>query len=130
MNRIALSALTLFVAGGALFGGWALITGADLGMDANLLDGTPFSSFVIPGYILAFVVGGTNLIAAVLLLMRLPISVPVAMIAGAILTGWIAIQVAMIGYATILQPIFFAVGIIIMTIARRLWLETVNEVVT
>jgi hypothetical protein len=123
MNRMATLLLTLFVAAGAVAGGLSLIMGSDLGMDPGLLDGTPFDSYVVPGYILLIAVGGSSLVAAVLLLIRHEQAFSFAFLAGAILTAWIAVQMAMIGFVSLLQPIFFAIGLMIMGFAYRLWLE-------
>jgi hypothetical protein len=124
MNRIALILLTLFVAAGAIFGGLGLILEADLGMDLALLDGTPFASYVVPGYILLFAVGGSNLIAGTLLLINHEQASAFSFLAGAILTVWIAVQVVMIGMMSFLQPALFTFGLMTMGFAYRYWLET------
>jgi hypothetical protein len=124
MNRLALILLTLFVGAGAVFGGIALIVEADLGMDPALLDGTPFSTFVVPGWILLIGVGGSNLVAGILLLIHHEQASSFAFLAGAVLTVWIAVQVVMIGMVSILQPVFFTFGLMTMAFAYRYWLET------
>jgi hypothetical protein len=123
MNWAATAILTLFVGIGAVAGGLGLILEADLGIDPALLDGTPFDSYVVPGYILLIVVGGSNLLAGTLLLIRHEQAFSFAFLAGAILTVWIAVQVVMIGMISILQPIFFTFGLMTMGFAYRLWLE-------
>jgi hypothetical protein len=123
MNRLALILLTLFVAAGAIFGGIGLILEADLGMDLALLDGTPFSTYVIPGYILLLAVGGSNLVAGILLLINHEQAPSFAFLAGAVLTVWIAVQVVMIGMISFLQPAFFTFGLMTMGFAYRYWLE-------
>jgi hypothetical protein len=127
MNRLALTILTLFVAAGAAFGGIGLIVEADLGLDPGLLDGTPFSSYVVPGYILMIAVGGSNLVAGTLLILRHEQASSFAFLAGAILTVWIAVQMAMVGFVSLLQPLFFMFGLITMALAYRVWLETENR---
>lgn len=123
MNRLAVVFLTLFVGAGAVFGGIGLISEAGLGMDTAWLDGTPFSSYVVPGYILLIAVGGSNLVASTLLLMRHEQAPAFAFLAGVILTGWITAQVAMIGLLNVLQPIYFVLGLLTMAFAYRHWLE-------
>ncbi len=127
MNRIALLILTWFVGLGAVAGGIGLIVEADLGMDVSLLDGTPFTSFVVPGYILLLVVGGTNALAGALLLIEHEQASSFAFLAGAALTVWIAVQVVMIGMVSILQPAFFTFGLMTMAFAYRYWLETAAD---
>lgn len=124
MNRTAVMILTLFVGVGAVFGGLGLISEADLGMDPAWLDGTPFDSYVIPGYLLLIVVGGSNLLAGVLVWMQHERSAPFAFLAGTILTGWIVVQLAMIGFTSVLQPLYFVLGLMTMAFAYRYWLET------
>jgi hypothetical protein len=124
MNRLALILLTLFVGAGAMFGGIGLIVEADLGMDPALLDGTPFSTFIVPGWILLIGVGGSNLVAGILLLIHHEQASSFAFLAGAVLTVWIAVQVVMIGMVSILQPVFFTFGLMTMAFAYRYWLET------
>jgi hypothetical protein len=127
MNRIALILLTLFVGLGAVFGGIGLIVEADLGMDVSLLDGTPFASYVVPGYILLIAVGGTNLLAGILLLIDHDQASSFAFLAGVVLTVWIAVQVVMIGMMSILQPAFFTFGLMTMAFAYRYWLEIMGD---
>ena len=126
MNRLALIILTLFVAAGAIAGGIGLIVEADLGMDPALLDGTPFASFVVPGYILLLAVGGSNLIAGILLLIDHEQASSFAFLAGSVLTIWIAVQVVMIGMVSLLQPAYFTFGLMTMGFAYRYWLETIG----
>jgi hypothetical protein len=127
MNRIALLLLTIFVALSAAFGGIALIIEADLGLSTSLLSGTPFASFVVPGYILLIGVGGSSTLAAVLLMIDHPQASSFAFLAGAVLTVWIAVQVVMIGMISILQPAMFTLGLMTMGFAYRHWLATMSE---
>ena len=127
MNRIALLILTWFVGLGAIAGGIGLIVEADLGLDVALLDGTPFSSYVVPGYILLLAVGGTNVVAGTLLLIEHEQASSFAFLAGAVLTVWIAVQVVMLGMVSILQPAMFAFGLMTMGFAYRYWLETTPD---
>ncbi len=127
MNRIALLLLTIFVAVSAFLGGIALIIEADLGLSASLLNGTPFASFVVPGYILLIAVGGSNAIAAILLALHHEEASSFAFLAGAVLTVWIAVQVVMIGMMSFLQPAMFTFGLMTMGFAYRYWLEHHNE---
>lgn len=127
MNRIALLLLTVFVALGAAVGGIALIIDADLGLSTSLLNGTPFASFVVPGYILLIAVGGSNALAAILLTIHHPQASSFAFLAGAALTVWIAVQVVMIGMMSFLQPAMFAFGLMTMAFAYRHWLATMGE---
>ena len=69
--RRSLGILQLFIALGALGGGWGLITapdGSNLGMPLSMLEHSPFPDFLIPGWILLTVLGLGNLAAGTLTL--------------------------------------------------------------
>lgn len=119
----SLGVLEFLVAIGAIAGGATLVTsplGEGLHMPLDLLKNTPFRSYLIPGLILCFVVGGSNLIAGWLSL-RLRTSAPAASaIAGGILSIWIAVQIAMIGYLHMIQVVYLAAGVVILGTAVSL----------
>jgi hypothetical protein len=123
LNRIALIGLNAFVAVGAVGGGIGLMFYDGLGMSVDQLDGTPFSSYVIPGMILLLAVGGSALVAAWALMARHEYAAHLAFIAAAVLAGWIIVQIAMLGFIHFLQPVFFILGLIMMVFAIRFWQE-------
>ena len=65
-------------------------------------------------------VGLGNLVAATLEARRIAHSELAVSIAGAVLTGWIAVQLALIRTFSWLQVLFFAVGVV--TLGSALWL--------
>ena len=91
-----LTGLAAVIGGGLLVvrpdGGW-------LGMSRALLEETPFGSFLIPGLVLALVVGGSQLAAGLALVQRRSNDVRLALAAALVLAGWIAIQALMLGVA-------------------------------
>lgn len=105
-------------------------TGGLLGTDVSLLQGSPFRDFTVPGLLLAGVLGmGAWFVAASLLFQPAWHSLerinPIphqrwpwlaAVTYGVGLMVWIGVQVAMIGFGSSLQPIFFAVGALIVAI--------------
>jgi len=86
---VTLFVASVFVALTAVLGGIAVAIGVDK-FPAGWLVGTPFSSYLIPGLILAFIVGGSAVVAAIAALRRLDASTLTAMLAGAIMLGWLA----------------------------------------
>jgi hypothetical protein len=102
------------------FGGAAYALGGAEGVPLEWLDGTPFDGYVVPGLILGGVVGGSLLVAATSLWRGRPSAPRLSAAAGVVLLGWIATQVAMIGYVSPLQPIVFGVGLLILWLTRRL----------
>lgn len=79
---------SVFVALTAIGGGITLAIGMDK-FPPGWLFGTPFSSYLIPGLILAVVVGGSAAVATVATLRRSDIGALTSMLAGAILLGWL-----------------------------------------
>ena len=93
--RRSLVAVTGFSAVNAVTGGIGLMVNG-LGVPPEQLEGTPFHSFTIPGLLLAAVVGGSMATAAIFAMKHLPSSGNVAVVAGAVMLGWIAIESVMI----------------------------------
>jgi len=103
---VRISGATLFVADvfialTAVFGGITVATGVDK-FPAGWLARTVFSSYLIPGLILAVVVGGSATAAAVATLRSRDAGALSSMLAGAILLGWL------VGERLILPPAAFA----------------------
>jgi hypothetical protein len=118
--RIALVGLELFTALGALVGGGKLLadpSGARIGFNLQMLQGTPFSSYLVPGAVLVAVNGVGMLAVALGVILRWRRAVDASLFLGALLAAWIAVQVALIGYASFLQPLMFAVGVLIVLVA-------------
>ncbi len=112
LARIALLALTGFSALTAIGGGTALVLGLDR-FPASWLLGTPFRSYVVPGLILAFVVGGSALVAFVLWWRSGRAAAWASVLAGSIMMGWIAGEVLMLKQPVAPTPIevtYFAIG--------------------
>jgi hypothetical protein len=97
---VTLFVASVFVALTAVGGGITLASGVDK-FPADWLIGTPFSSYLIPGLILAGVVGGSAGVAAVATLRRPDPGALTSMLAGAIMLGWLA------GERLILPPAAF-----------------------
>jgi hypothetical protein len=90
-GRWVLVALDSFVAFTAIAGGIALVTGMERKrFSTELLKGTPFRSYMVPGLLLGVVVGGTSLVATVATLRSRRAGPLASALAGATLVGWIA----------------------------------------
>lgn len=87
----------------------------------SLLLSTRDLGYLIPGLILFGVVGVGNLAAAVLEAQRFPKSELVASVAGATLTGWIVMHLAMMRTLSWLQLIYLVVGVSTVCGAVFLW---------
>jgi hypothetical protein len=76
------------------------------------LQGTPFHSYFFPGLLLCLVVGGSQLAAAFLLLWRPSVARAASLTAGLILIGWMAGELALIGFQAPIQLFFVAIGLL------------------
>ena len=101
---------------GALAGGAALVSkpdGSVMHFDTNLLAGSPFSDFLVPGLILGglFGVGSFVVVAMGVRLHRLAPFLAFAI--GCAMMIWIVVELAIIKELSFLHPTFFAVGLVI-----------------
>ena len=76
------------------------------------LQGTPFHSYFFPGLLLCLAVGGGQLAAAFLLLWRPSVARAGSLIAGLILIGWMAGELALIGFQAPIQVFFVTLGLL------------------
>jgi hypothetical protein len=96
--------------------------GSALGMSAEeMLAGSPFDSFRIPGIILFLANGVWPLVVAAAALFRARWA-PLGHVAvGSVLLGWIIAQVAMIGWGHWLQTAYFLLGLVITLLGVARW---------
>lgn len=121
----ALSVLQGLVALNAFGGGAFGLAGAP-GLPPEWLAGSPFSSYLVPSLVLIVAVGGLHALVAVRAWQGHPSALPLGRAAGVVLLGWIAAQVAIIGYVSWLQPAMGATGVIELELCRRLALGGVG----
>ena len=78
------------------------------------LDGSPFSSYTIPGIILALIVGGSQFVALWATFRQTEWQSSAAAIAGIILMGWIVGELITVGSSDSVmlsyQLVYFAIG--------------------
>lgn len=119
-----LAAGLLFQGLSGLYGGGALVwdpTGTLLQMPLDLLEGSPFATYRIPGLILFTVLGiGPMVVAVELWRQRTWAWYGAIAVSGALLI-WIAVEVWMIGYHAEppLQLIYGTLGAILLILALR-----------
>jgi uncharacterized membrane protein len=116
--RIVLVALEALMGVAAVGGGLDLVltNGQTIRMPAELLEGSPFGSFFIPGLVL-LVVGIVKLTSAVVVLRRHRWGAPASVVVGIIWIGWFVVQVAVVGFLNWQQPVYFVVGLLIIVLA-------------
>lgn len=117
--RITLVVIEVFVGVWAVIGGVGLATGtiAFLQMPIKYLQGTPFSDYTIPGLLLLFAVGGSYFFAAATILTRREVGVLASALAGLILVGFEAVEVAIIDRDAATLPTAVPQQIIMMVLA-------------
>ena len=100
----------------ALAGGVALVSkpdGSAMQFDTNLLAGSPFSDFLVPGLILGGLFGVGSLVVAVMGVRRNCLAPFLAFAIGCAMMIWIVVELAIIKELSFLHPTFFAVGLVI-----------------
>jgi hypothetical protein len=90
------------------------------------LAGSPFDTYFVPGLILFGVLGFGPLVAARLAWLRHPLAPTAALIVGAGLLIWVAVEIAIIGYSNEppLQAMYGLLGVAILLVAIRWLLNT------
>ncbi len=82
-----------------------------------MLERTPFPDYLVPGIVL-FTVNGVGMLAVALsVALKWRRSIDASLAVGTLVAGWIAVQVLMIGYVSILQPVMFVTGALIVLVA-------------
>jgi hypothetical protein len=116
-TRVSLLALQGLVALSAALGGAVLVVSAlapelstVLSPPTEYLSGSPFSSYLAPGLLLALVVGGTQALAFVLGIARSDLTLPAAAVAAIGLLIWVFVQMVFIPFS-FLQAIYFLVAV-------------------
>jgi len=96
----------------ALGGGIGLVVANGMGMPRSWLDGTPFGSFVIPGFILLVIVGGTQAVAVLGQHRRRPWFFAAAGVAGFGMVIWVYVEVALLPVYSFLHTLYFTTGVL------------------
>jgi len=122
---MALFSASMFVALTAILGGITVAIGIDK-FPAAWLVGTPFRSFLIPGLILAVVVGGSALVAGIAALRRSVVRALASIVAGAILLGWLGGERVILPSAALprfswLEAIYVAAGVLMFGPGLVVW---------
>jgi len=94
--------------------------GLIMNLPLSLLDETPFKDFLIPGMLLATIVGGVNLLAVFYNIQRHPSRYNWAIAGGLMITGWIVVQVILIHTVHWLNFLYLGIGILIILLAYQL----------
>jgi hypothetical protein len=115
----------------AVGGGIGMVTADGLSMPKSMLADTPFSTFTIPGLILALVVGGTQSAAVWLLLARRRSALLWSAVAGFGMLIWIVTEIGFIHAMMYAQVIYLVTGLMQLILIFSLlgivsWLPRLN----
>lgn len=113
--RYFLGTLLAFLALNAFGGGYYGMAGAE-GVPLELLEGSPFNSYFIPSLILFLVVGGVSFFASIAVFARWGFARKASFLAALVVFGWLVVQVAIIGYASWMQPATAVAATIILVL--------------
>jgi len=110
----------MFLGVSALFGGGSLLldpTGSTLNMSLELLSGTPFDDFFLPGLILfsVFGIGSFAVLFGILRNRRWSWFASVCL--GAALVGWIVVQVFLIQTVNVLHLVYGGLGVFLTVLS-------------
>lgn len=117
-----LLAIDLFVGVTAVLGGVGLVadpSGRNVGLSLSMLEHSPFDTFLVPGLVLAVVIGGAALLASLAHLLRWRFAGQASLFAGLLLVGWILVQVLMIRELSWLHGVYFVLGLGQIALALR-----------
>ncbi len=113
--RIALGLLQVFIALGAMAGGFVLLrdpSGSGMGLPVEMLEGSVFPDFYVPGLFLFTVNGLGSMLGAFLSFTKNGYAGPAAIALGLILVAWIVIQVSIIREMHWLHALYCALGLV------------------
>lgn len=117
--RYILGVLLAFGALNAFGGGYYAMKGAK-DVPLELLEGSPFHSYFIPGLILFLFVGFPFLQASIACFIGHPYARLVVYVSIATLFIWLASEIIVIGFVSFMQPVTAIFGIILFVLARFL----------
>ncbi len=128
--RLALFVLDLSVAASAIGGGIAIVAQRDQ-FPPEWLASTPFHDYLIPGLILAVIVGGSAALAALLVFWRVGAGAPLSVLAGLVMMGWITGELILLQQNSAstsprspIEAIYFVLGLAMVVVGVVVWRST------
>lgn len=115
-----LGILQLFISIAAIPAGLGFIldpSGGNLGMTTELIQNSPFGSYLIPGIILFTVNGIGSLLGSFVSFYKHKSAGMLSMVLGLVLIIWIIAQVYWMGLVSWLQPFIFVLGVMELILA-------------
>jgi hypothetical protein len=120
----ALIVLVIFQSISTILGGIALLANI-IAMPVELLQGSPFKDYTMPGLALSLLAGGSSLFASVLLFRKSKFAILFSTTAGVVMMFFEFIEVLVIGspagIARTLQIVYFGTGTAIVVASMGTW---------
>jgi hypothetical protein len=112
--------LVLFLSVTAVGGGLGILLGW-IPLPLEILPGSLFADYTIPGFSLLLIVSGLGMIATSALRRHSPLGLPASFLAGFSTMIFETVEIVVIGWHW-LQGVYFAVGLLIAVLTVRLWM--------
>jgi hypothetical protein len=116
--------LAVFQSISTILGGIALLANV-ISMPVELLQGSPFKDYTIPGLALSLLAGGSSLFASILLFRRSKFAILFSTTAGVVMMFFEFVEVLVIGspagVARTLQIVYFGTGTALVVAAMGIW---------
>jgi hypothetical protein len=122
--EIFLTIISLFIAITAIIGGILMFTGLEnTNLSLNLLQGTPFKDFFIPGILLLIIVGMSSSIASFMQIRNYNLKAEMSFVAGLLLTGWIIIEILLLNQPepTFIEYLYLGLGLLMTGLSILLY---------
>ena len=111
-----IGALQVFIGFTAIAGGYQLLSSpmGSPSMPIEMLHASPFATFIIPGIVLLVFIGAVNVLSLVVTITGGRHRGSLAFVGGGILIGYMTAEVWWIGWQNALQPLYLALGLILL----------------
>lgn len=128
--RMLAICLLLLTAVNALVAGILFVSdpsGQKMGMSTEYLASSPFSTYLIPGWVLLIVNGLMNVLAAIVCITRSKYYPLFVILQGVLLSGWIIIQVILVKDLNALHYSMLSIGLLLTCFGIILQKHTKNK---
>lgn len=103
----------------AVVGGIVFLVAPDgsiYGLSVEMLSGTPFSDYLVPGLLLFLVLGVYPLVVAYLTVVESEWAWPASVSVGVAALAWMGVQIALIGLVAELQTVYVLLGVVLLAL--------------
>ena len=122
-NSVLESLLTIasiFVMLTSIMGGILMLTGLENNnLSFNLLAGTPFTDFFVPGILLIAIVGSTSTLSTIAFVKNMSSKAIIGILCGAVLSSWITIEILLLNQPgpTVIEIVYLGLGLVMIVLS-------------